>query len=182
MSREAPRAWFAVDCAADQSPPLVRLRAAAGPQADIYYVRALAFCKLYAPAGDLETLWADLAAFVRWDGAPGELRDLFRAVGLALPPRDRLYLWYESNGWILRARAADAAKHRKLRAKADRHAKAERIRRARVHATDPRLDCRLVGRVTETSTGRHRDVTGTSPGRDPGPNPKKRTTGRKDRP
>ena len=179
MSREAPRRWFAIDCAADTSPPLFRLRSAAGPYADVLYYRAVAFCKLYADQGQLEKAWSDLSAFVRWPDSAEELRDLFRATGIATGPRDTLYLWYESNGWIIKAHAADAAKHREMRARNKVRAGRERARRAAMRAADPGLGGRLVGRLVGrdvppdkngTSPGRHRDVTGTQ-----------KTTNRKDR-
>ena len=165
MSKTAPQTWFAVGCDADASPPLARLRNAQGPFGDVLFYRACSFVKLYAPAGFLENTWEDLAVFVRWPDNACDLMDLFRSCGIVDGPKDALWHWYETNGWIIRARAADAAKHRALRARQGQHAKAERARRAAKRAQVQRLDGRWVGRGSGTSRGTSADVTGTSPGR-----------------
>lgn len=168
MSKTAPQTWFAVGCDADASPALARLRAMHGSDSDVYFYRAYSFAKLYAAQGNLENTWEDLAIFVRWPDSADELRVLFRASGVVTGAKDSLWHWYETNGWIIRARAADAAKHRALRARKAEHAKAERARRAAKRGGDPRLDGGLVGRESGTSPGTSADVTGTSPGRTSG--------------
>jgi hypothetical protein len=162
VSRESNRRWFAIDCSADSSPPLFRLRNQAGPLADVYYYRAVAFCKLYAPDGQLENSWPDLAAYLRWPDAPEELRDLCRACGVVSPPRDRLYLWFESNGWILRQKAADAAAHRQKRTDDKRRALAARKARALKRDPTAGLGCRSVGRSVGC-TDKRTDKNQTSP-------------------
>jgi hypothetical protein len=177
VSRTAPQTWFAVGCDADNSPALARLRRDLGPLADAYFYRACSFAKLYAATGNLENTWEDLAVFVRWPDSAEDLRQAFHGAGIVEGPHESLWHWYETNGWIIRARAADAAKHRALRAAKAGHAKAERLRRAKVRAGKAILDGRSVGRDTGTSPGTSADVTGTSPGRafsDPKPDPKPR--------
>ena len=62
---ELPRRWTGIDNDADQSPPLGRLRGAVaeirGDFGDVLYYRAVVWCKKYAPQGQLENCWADLA-------------------------------------------------------------------------------------------------------------------------
>ena len=161
VSASRPLAWFAVDCMSHHAPALARLRLQAGSLADCYFYRAYAFAKLHAPQGFLETAWPDLAAWVLWPDSPEELRDLFRATGIVVAPRDRLYLWEETNGWIIRQRAADAQRKRAERMHAQRKAQAARARRTGLRTSSSLLGGGSVGR----GTGQNPDVLRTSVGR-----------------
>ena len=158
MSRSAPQTWFAVPCQADASPPLARLRDAAGEYADVLYFRTLAFCKLYAPQGQMLNAWDDLRRFVRWPGETAELRDLFLACGIASGPSHEIYLWDASNGWLIRKYAADAKRHADKR-KAGR-ASGRARKRARTVEQNPGLGCRSVGRGVRSSADVPRTVRG----------------------
>ena len=155
---ELPRRWTGIDNDADQSPPLGRLRSATtgikGDFGDVLYYRAVVWCKKYAPQGQLENCWADLAVGIRWPGSVAELRDTFRATEIVRDPRDSLFLWWESNGRVLRQMKLDAEAHRAKRETNKRRAKAsaEARKRKRDGARDskPLLGGRSVGRSVGT--------------------------------
>jgi hypothetical protein len=142
MSSITHRVWFAVDCGADQSPPLARLRQVMGESGDAYFYRATAFCKLYRGTGFLGECWPDVAAFVRWPKDWQDMRDTFTACGICAGSASELYGWHETNGWLIqkaikeRARSAQNRRAAKLGA---------RKRRAQAQAKGAKGG-RLVGR------------------------------------
>ena len=155
---ELPRRWTGIDNDADQSPPLGRLRGAVaeirGDFGDVLYYRAVVWCKKYAPQGQLENCWADLAVGIRWPESVAELRDTFRTTGIVSPPRDSLFLWWESNGRVLCQMKVDADAHREKRKTDKRRAKAaaeaRKRKREQLRDSNPLLGGRSVGRSVGT--------------------------------
>jgi hypothetical protein len=128
--------------------------------ADIYYLRALSFCKQFAQAGELENSWDDLRVFIRWPGELSELRDAFCECGIVdRQRRCLLYRWEESNGWIVRKYAQDAKRQMDKRKAGRASARARRVR-ARAGAVNPGLGGRLVGRGKRASTDGPRTIRG----------------------
>jgi hypothetical protein len=167
VSRATPRQWFAVDCQSHYSPPLARLRKDQGPLADVYFYRSYCFAKLHAPQGFLERAWPDLAVWINWPDSQEELETAFRTAGIVTGPRAKLYLWEETNGWIIRDRTVDAQRKRAERSAKANRAKAQQARRAAKRTKAPILDGRSVGRGFGLSAGQKPDVHRTSTGRPP---------------
>jgi hypothetical protein len=126
------RVWYAVDVSLDNSPPLASLRQFQGPTADVYFYRALAFCKLYARGGAIREMWPAVAGFVRWPDSWEDLRDLWRNAGLVFGPEDELFQWMGTNGWLI-AKGEAAAKRSRQNRRAARIG-AKRRRAARLQA------------------------------------------------
>jgi hypothetical protein len=131
------------------------MRSQAGALADVYFYRACAFAKLYAPAGSMETAWDDLAVWINWPDTPDDLRRMFRQSGAVSGPRDLLYLWDETNGWLIRKYARDAQRQANKRKAGKASARARRTRRA-----NPGLGGRSVGRGERVSADGPRTVRG----------------------
>jgi hypothetical protein len=136
------RVWFAVDCGADQSPPLARIRQTMGETADSYFYRATSFCKLYRGTGFLADCWPDVAAFVRWPKDWQDMRETFMELGLVSGANAELYNWHDTNGWLVQK----AIKERARSARNRRAAKIGAARRRAKKSAERTKGGRLVGR------------------------------------
>jgi hypothetical protein len=137
------RVWYAVDVSLRNSPPMATFRQVHGPTADAFFYRAYEFCKLYARAGAVRTMWPALANFVGWHKSADELRDAWRACGLVFGTEDELFQWMGVNGWILAKQDADRKRSEKNRRAARI---GQRKRRAARAAAKRTTNGRLVGR------------------------------------
>ena len=121
--------WVAVSCDADQSPELMRLRDILGETGDVFYYRAVAWCKKFEHFGMLSDHWGILRRATRFEGSADELRDAFRMSGAVLPDRkDQLFDWVRTNGWILAKQEKDRKRVEARRKAAKVSAKVRRDR------------------------------------------------------
>ena len=127
--------WAAVGAYAHHSPQLSLCRRYGGPLSDGYYYRAIAYCKLFCPKGELANHWDTLSVFILWPDEPEGLRDLFRRVGLVLGDKDELWDWVKLNGWLLQKQAKDAKRQSDKR-KAGRISARKRRERMRKQQED----------------------------------------------
>lgn len=127
--------WFGCACDADQSPQLSMLRGETDDCGDLYYYRALSWCKRYAKKGQLAQWWPALAPAVRWPGTWEQLRELWRKCHVVEGSLDEIFDWFDVNGWIL-ARANAAAKHMADKRRAGRASAKSRRERARQRRLD----------------------------------------------
>jgi hypothetical protein len=132
--------WYGVACDADGAPQLAGLRAVAGETADLYYYRALGWCKRYCKRGQLAEWWPALAVSVRWPGRWEELRDLWRRHHVVVGTLDEIFDWDGVNGWLIR-RLEAAAKHVADKRRAGR--KSGKVRRKQ--KAEQQRDSRKVG-------------------------------------
>lgn len=137
------RVWFAIDVSLRNSPPMAAFRQVHGDTSDAYFVRAYEFCKLYARAGAVKSMWPALATFVGWPKSADELRDAWRACGLVFGGEDELFQWMGTNGWILAKQEADRKRSEKNRRAARIGQRKRRAARAAAKST---THGRLVGR------------------------------------
>lgn len=131
MKLRAVRPWFAVSCDLDRSPGITRLRnMLSDPLADLFFVRATAFCKSFESTGHLAAHWPVVAEFCRWPRTPDEMRAAFRSCELVSGDQDELADWHELNGWICERLERERRRKRREYAHAIRVLEERRKRRS----------------------------------------------------
>ena len=111
-----PRGTFAaIPFKAHHSPPLANLRAQLGPLHDVYFYRAMLWCKEYLRSGRLEGAWSALASFVQWPDDAEALAIAFRLAGVVSGEHDDMWEWDEYNGWLIRRAKEESERKRKER-------------------------------------------------------------------
>lgn len=148
----APRGNFAaIPTSAHHSPPLLMLRHSLGPLGDVYFYRALLFCKEYLRSGELVSSWSALACYAAWPDDPEAMQLAFRAAGAVCGPKDELWEWHQYNGWLIQMRKRAADKKARQRAAGRASGRARRLaKRARV-AVQKSNGLRTVKRLQKVS-------------------------------
>ena len=101
MARKGYGLWFGVSCDADASPQLAMLRAETDDTGDLYYYRALGWCKRFCRTGNLADWWQALSTSIRWPGQWSELRDIWRKCHVVEGSLDSLFDWARLNSWLV---------------------------------------------------------------------------------
>jgi len=154
--------WAALPCDVHYSEPMARVRRMYSPTADVYYYRAIAWCKAYeVKSGEMFGRWEGFAAWAQWPDSPEGLEHLFTASGLVVGAKQELFWWYRFNGWILAKYDRDAKRQRDRRRAGKASAKARREKaRTKPETAKSLQKGRLVGRVRRASVDDPRTVRG----------------------